>query len=63
MRGVGVPTPVIGGGPRSSVPQEHVRELTAELPDGRVVTVDAGHLVHATRPAEFLAHLTGFLDG
>jgi pimeloyl-ACP methyl ester carboxylesterase len=44
------------------VPQEHIAELVRLLPVGRQVTVDAGHLVHATKPDEFTRHLLAFLD-
>jgi pimeloyl-ACP methyl ester carboxylesterase len=60
---IAAPTLVIAGGPRSPVPQEHIGELVRTLPDGRMVTVDSGHLVHATRPDEFTRHLLDFLDG
>ena len=60
---IAAPALVIGGGPSSSVPQAHVAELVRTVPDGRLVTVDAGHLVHATRPDEFTHHLMAFLDG
>ena len=53
---------MIAGGPSSPIPQEHVAELVRVLPDGRLVTVDAGHLVHATRPVDFTDHLLTFLD-
>jgi len=56
------PTLVIAGGPSSPVPQDHIAELVRTVPDGRLVTVDAGHLVHATRPDEFVHHLLTFLD-
>ena len=59
---IAVPTLVIAGGPSSPVPQEHIAELVAALPDGRMVTVDAGHLVHETHPEEFGRHLRAFLD-
>jgi pimeloyl-ACP methyl ester carboxylesterase len=62
IAGIRAPTLVIAGGPRSPVPQEHVAELVRTLPDGRHVTVDAGHLVHATRPDEFIHHLLTFLE-
>ncbi len=58
---VAVPTLVVGGGPSSFVPQEHVADLAALLPEGSHATLDTGHEVHATRPAEFLALLRGFL--
>jgi pimeloyl-ACP methyl ester carboxylesterase len=56
-------TLVIGGGPSSSVPQDQVADLARTVPDGRLVTVDAGHRVHATRPDEFTRHVLTFLDG
>jgi pimeloyl-ACP methyl ester carboxylesterase len=59
---IGVPTLVVAGGPSSHVPQEHIAELVHALPDGRMVTVDAGHLVHETKPDEFTRHLLAFLD-
>ena len=62
VAGIAAPTLVIAGGPSSPVPQEHVAELVHLVPDGRLVTVDAGHLVHETRPDEFTHHLVTFLD-
>ena len=56
-----VPTLVIAGGSRSPIPQRHVAELAETLTRGQLVTVDAGHLVHATEPQEFLKYLTAFL--
>jgi pimeloyl-ACP methyl ester carboxylesterase len=58
---IAVPTLVIGGGSRSFVPQHHVAELVERLTDGRLVTIDAGHLVHANRPDEFVEQLLAFL--
>jgi pimeloyl-ACP methyl ester carboxylesterase len=62
MRTIRVPTLVIAGGAASPVPQDGVRELVATLPNGHMETVEAGHLVHATEPAQFLRHLTVFLN-
>jgi pimeloyl-ACP methyl ester carboxylesterase len=59
---ISAPTLVIAGGPGSPVPQEHIAELVRTVPDGRLVTLDTGHLVHATRPDEFTHHLLSFLD-
>ena len=50
------------GGERSTVPQNGIRALVETLPDGRAVTIDAGHLVHATEPDAFLRHVAAFLD-
>ena len=60
-RGIPVPTLVVAGGAASTVPQDGIRDLVETLPDGRVVTVEAGHLVHATEPEAFLAEVLGFL--
>lgn len=62
VAGITAPGLVIAGGPGSPVPQEHITELVRTLPDGRLVTLDAGHLVHATKPEEFTHHLLAFLD-
>src|SRR6476661_6366591 len=51
---VAVPTLVVGGGPTSFVPQEHLAELADLLPDGSRTTLDTGHEIHATSPADFL---------
>lgn len=62
MAAIHVPTLVIGGGTSSFVPQEHIEELARAVAHGTHVTIDAGHLVHATKPRAFLAELTAFLN-
>jgi pimeloyl-ACP methyl ester carboxylesterase len=57
-----VPTLVIGGGSSSFLPQEHVRELAQLAGQATLVTIAAGHLIHAAKPREFLAELHAFLD-
>jgi hypothetical protein len=32
------------------------------VPDGRLVTVDVGHHVHTTAPADFLSYVRPFLS-
>ena len=59
--GIQAPTLVIAGGPTSTVPQAHVADLVRTLADGQLLTLDAGHLVHATKPADFIAALRSFL--
>ncbi len=61
IRGIAAPTLVIAGGPSSPM-QAHVAELANTLPDGHLVTVDAGHLVHANKPVEFQTHASAFLE-
>ncbi|GAB7036409.1 MULTISPECIES: alpha/beta fold hydrolase [Catenuloplanes] len=55
------PTLVIGGGPRSHVAAESLDGLVRALPDGRLVTIPAGHRVHSTAPAAFEAAVLPFL--
>jgi pimeloyl-ACP methyl ester carboxylesterase len=59
---ISAPTLVVAGGPSSTVPQEYVHDLVRALPAGQLVTIDTGHLVHATRPEAFLHALHRFLD-
>ncbi|MFF4380777.1 alpha/beta fold hydrolase [Kitasatospora sp. NPDC001547] len=54
-------TLAVAGGPTSHVPQERIAELARRIPDCRLVTVEAGHLVHGARPAEFVAAVAPFL--
>ncbi len=61
VRGVKTPTMVVAGRD-SFVAKEHVDELLDTLPDGRGVTLDTGHEVHAERPEEFTEVLIQFLD-
>jgi len=62
MAAIQVPTLVIGGGASSFLPQEYVEELSATVAHGTRITIDAGHLVHATKPGAFLPALKTFLD-
>ena len=62
MAAIDVPTLVIGGGTSSFLPQGQVEELAKTVAHGTRVTIDAGHLVHATKPGAFLVELTTFLN-
>jgi pimeloyl-ACP methyl ester carboxylesterase len=55
------PTLVIGGGPDSQLPQHLLAEMVDRMPDATLVTIAAGHNVHAERPTEFLATVNDFL--
>jgi pimeloyl-ACP methyl ester carboxylesterase len=61
IAGIQAPTLVVGGGSGSFVPQEHVGELVDRLPDGRLTTIDGGHLVHESSPEEFTDELLAFI--
>ncbi|MDH2424614.1 alpha/beta fold hydrolase [Sphaerisporangium sp. TRM90804] len=54
-------TLVVAGGPASHIPQERVAELARRIPDGRLVTIPAGHLVHAAEPEAFAEAVLPFL--
>ncbi len=56
-------TLVVAGGPSSHVPQDGVAELADRIPGGRLLTIPAGHLVHAARPEAFTAAVSAFLSG
>jgi len=57
-----VPTLVIAGGATSPVPHEQIADLVRHLPSGQMVTIEAGHLVHAGKPSEFTSQLLSFLS-
>ncbi|MFJ4923877.1 alpha/beta fold hydrolase [Streptomyces sp. NPDC088725] len=57
---IAVPTLVIAGGSASHVAQEKFAWMADRIPDSTLVTIEAGHLVHTERPAEFLAALREF---
>lgn len=55
------PTLIVAGGPRSHLPQHQLAEIASRIPGARLTTIEAGHMVHDERPAEFLAALRAFL--
>lgn len=57
------PTLVVAGGPTSHVPGERIAELAGLIPDCTVVTIDAGHHVHDSKPDEFARAVLGWLAG
>jgi 3-oxoadipate enol-lactonase len=61
LRQVQAPVLLVAGGPASHVDQGQLAGLATLIPDCELVTIPAGHLVHAARPAEFTAVTTNFL--
>lgn len=54
-------TLVIGGGPDSHLRQDQLARVADRIRDARMITIDAGHMVHDERPAEFLSAVRAFL--
>ncbi|MFK3983631.1 alpha/beta fold hydrolase [Micromonospora sp. NPDC050397] len=61
VRRITAPTLVVAGGTTSHLPQDEIAAMANHLPAGRLVTIAAGHHIHATRPAEFAAEVRAFL--
>lgn len=55
------PALVVAGGAASHLPQDQIADLARRLPHGRLVTIEAGHEVHAHAPAEFVRVVRSFL--
>jgi 3-oxoadipate enol-lactonase len=53
LPGISAPTLLIGGGPDSYLPPEELAEVARLIPDSTLVTIRAGHHVHATDPEAF----------
>ena len=61
LRRIQAPALLVAGGPASHIDQDQLADMAALIPDCELVTIPAGHLVHAVRPAEFAAAVTAFL--
>jgi 3-oxoadipate enol-lactonase len=57
------PTLLIGGGRGSHIPQDKLSAVAARIPTCDLVTIPAGHNVHAARPAEFADVVLSWLGG
>lgn len=62
LRRIQAPALVIAGGRESHVDQGQLADTAALIPDCGLVTIPAGHLVHAARSAEFTTAVTSFLS-
>lgn len=49
---VEVPVLVLAGGPSSHVDQAQLRAMTERLPNARLLSIDAGHNIHAEAPKD-----------
>jgi 3-oxoadipate enol-lactonase len=62
LAAITAPTLLIGGGPDSHVSQDKLAEAAAQIPRCDLVTIPAGHNVHAARPAEFASTVLDWLQ-
>jgi 3-oxoadipate enol-lactonase len=53
LAGIRAPTLLVGGGPTSYLPAEELAEVARLVPDSTLVTIPAGHHVHAAEPEAF----------
>ncbi|HEY0540190.1 MAG TPA: alpha/beta hydrolase [Actinoallomurus sp.] len=55
------PTLIVAGGSGSQLPQNEMTRMARTIPDCRLITIEAGHLVHEKEPEEFAARIEAFL--
>jgi pimeloyl-ACP methyl ester carboxylesterase len=54
------PTLIVAGGQDSSMPQERIPDMAAEIPDCRLITIPVGHQVHQQSPQQFAEQVSEF---
>ncbi|MGZ6973502.1 MAG: alpha/beta fold hydrolase [Acidimicrobiia bacterium] len=59
---ISIPTLVIAGGRTSHVDQQQLAEMAERIADSRMVTIEAGHNVHALEPEAFVSAIAAFLN-
>ena len=55
------PTLLVGGGPTSHIPQELLVDVSRAVPDCTLVTISAGHDIHASEPDTFAETVLNWL--
>jgi 3-oxoadipate enol-lactonase len=53
LKTITAPTLIIGGGPESHIPQDQLEAAASRIPACELITIPAGHNIHATSPSEF----------
>jgi pimeloyl-ACP methyl ester carboxylesterase len=51
---ISAPTLLVGGGPGSHIPHDKLDKVAEGITECRLVTIPAGHNVHATHASEFV---------
>lgn len=59
---ISIPVLLLAGGATSHVDQRQLAALAGQLPDCRMITIDAGHEIHTTEPEAFVAAIEAFLE-
>jgi pimeloyl-ACP methyl ester carboxylesterase len=62
LRRIQAPALIVAGGPGSHLEQSRMADMAALIADCELVTIEAGHMVHAGRPAAFIGAVSGFLS-
>jgi pimeloyl-ACP methyl ester carboxylesterase len=57
-----IPVLVLAGGSTSHVDQHEMREMADRIPGATLVTIDAGHNIHAAKPDDFLEIVSDFIN-
>lgn len=62
MAHMGIPVQIVDGGTHGLMDRDRLAQLQAILPNGRVATVDVGHVIHRSAPERYLDVVRSFLD-
>jgi 3-oxoadipate enol-lactonase len=61
LAAITAPTMIVAGGSGSHLPQNEMTRMARTIPDCRLITIEAGHLVHDREPEEFIERVGAFL--
>ena len=61
LKTITAPTLIIGGGPESHIPHDRLEAAASRIPTCQLITIPAGHHIHATDPNEFKAAVLTWL--
>ncbi|MBD0736101.1 alpha/beta fold hydrolase [Streptomyces sp. CBMA29] len=62
LTAITAPTLLVAGGPSSHLRQDQLARVADRIPDCRLVTIEAGHMIHDERPDDFLREVRAFLS-